>query len=228
MLRGRASLVEWDKSRYIQWKGTTLICNKWFEKPAYIDLNHQVETAAHFIYLQTSTFSSFCCLISAFVRGVVVSSCCANVWLGRAVVYVCQQSREEGGGGYRTPCPVWNMRVGDPRSPFPVFTLSASGSLVIPALLKHLMKARPQINVCAVLFFLWGSNEVLYPPVPLLHSLSLLFCLIPVCFWDATREVIVSGLYYGSLKIGLGHLKGQWELLFFKKSKFLPDIGEET
>lgn len=92
----------------------------------------------------------------AMWRGVVVSRRCTNVWLGRLVVYVCQQNRERGeeGGGalYGTTGPGWNMRAGDPRSPFPVSALSAS-CLVISALLKHPMKALPQINVCASLFF---------------------------------------------------------------------------
>lgn len=132
-----------------------------------------------------------------------------SAWRGLWTLHVSSMGVGGRVAGHETPCPHWNMRAGDPRSPFPVSTLSASCS-VISVLLKHLMKASPQINVCASLFFMrlkWGT--ILPSPsfiLFLLHS--------SVCFWDATREVTVSGLYYGSIKSGLGRLRGQWLCLF--------------
>lgn len=59
-----------------------------------------------------------------------------------------------GGGGVMGPLVPAEIRAqGDPRSPFPVSILSASCS-VISALLKLLMKAVPQINVCVSMFFM--------------------------------------------------------------------------
>lgn len=64
--------------------------------------NPQVDTSIYTFYVPA--FTSFCCWmchISALWRAVVVSRRCTNVWLGRVVVYVCQQNRERGkeGGG---------------------------------------------------------------------------------------------------------------------------------
>lgn len=102
-------------------------------------------------------------------------------WGGLWSMYVSRTERgvrREGGALYGTTGPGWNMRAGDPRSPFPVSTLSAS-CLVISALLKHPMKALPQINVCASLFFT-GLKWLTLSARPSPSFPFLFFCSIPV------------------------------------------------
>lgn len=186
----------------------------------------------HVLYTYTlRLFALFCCWmchISALWRGVVVSRRCTNVWLGRVVVCVCQQNRKRSGGGGAWDH--WSQLKHESRRPtLPISCLHFISILVsvISMLLKHPMKALPQINVCASLFFMglkWGTSSACPLHSPLFSFFAPFLCLL----WDATREVIVSGLHYGSLKISLGRLKGQCFFLFFLRNKLLQDIRDRA
>lgn len=120
-----------------------------------------------FIYtFYVPAFASFCCWIchiSTLWRGVVVSRRCTNVWSGRVVVFVCQQNRERGKEGGGQVWDRWSRLKHESRRPtLPISCLHFISILlsVISVLLKHPMKALPQINVCASLFFMglkWGT-----------------------------------------------------------------------
>lgn len=118
------------------------------------------------------------CHISALWTGLVVSRRCTNVWSGRVVVYVCQQNRKRGEEGGRG-AGMGPLKHESRRPMLPISCLHFISILlsVISALLKHPMKALPQINVCASLFFMglkWGTLSA-RPP-----SFIPFFCSIPV------------------------------------------------
>lgn len=168
------------------------------------------------------------CHVSALWRGVVVSRRCTNVWLGRVVVYVCQQNREKGkGGGMGTlvPSETWEQETHAPHFLSPLYQhLALCYFCALKASDESL--ATDKCLYLLVFFFFMGLNSETLSFHP--HSFILIFAPFLCLLWDATREVIVSGLHYGSLKMGLGHLKGQCLFLFFKRNTVLLDIRKKA
>lgn len=150
--------------------GTVFICNKSFCKPAYMLWSGDIHIRVLCTCRLKRLLHFCCCHISALWRGVVVSRRCTNVWLGRVVVYVCQQNRErgeEGKGGRYGTTETWEQETHAPHFLSPLYQHLALCFFL--ALLKHPMKALPQINVCASLFFMglkWGTSSARPAPTP--------------------------------------------------------------
>lgn len=111
----------------------------------------------------------------------MVSRRCTNVWLGRVVVYVCQQNRGRGGG-------VWDHRSWlkhESRRPtLPISCLHFISILlsVISVLLKHLVE-RLATDKCLFLLVLYGAQmrDFIRPLPPwFILSFFFFFCSIPV------------------------------------------------
>lgn len=154
------------------------------------------------MYLQTEAFTSFCCWmchISALWRAVVVSRRCTNVWLGRVVVYVCQQNRErgkEGGGagmGPQVPAETWEQETHALHFLSPLYQhLALCYFCALKASDESLATDK---CLCFLVFYGAQMRDFICLPF---------FCAPFLClFWDATREVIGSGLHYGSFEMGL-------------------------
>lgn len=150
----------------------------------------------------------------------------AALMSGRGGLWSMYVSRTETGGRGRWGAggQVWDhwsrLKHESRRPTLPISCLHFISILlsVISALLKHPMKALPQINVCASLFFMglkWGPLSARPPPHPpsLIHSLfSLHSC---VCF-EMPQEKLQPLVYITvPLEMGLGRLKGQCLFLFF-------------
>lgn len=137
-------------------------------------------------------------------------------WGGLWSMYVSRTERRvEGGGmGPLVPSETWEQETHAPHFLAPLYqhlalcyfcTVKASDeSLATDKCLYRL--------VFLFVFFYVPQFRHVTRPTP---SFILIFAPFPCLLWDATREVIVSGLHYGSLKMGLGHLKGQCLFLFF-------------
>lgn len=140
--------------------------------------------------------------------------------LGRVVVYVCQQNRERGeeggswGMGPLVPSETWEQETHAPHFLSPLYQHLA---LCYFCSLKASDES-PATDKCLcllVFFFFYGAQmrDFVCPPSSFILVFASFLCLL----WDATREVIDSGLHYGSLKMGLGPPKRTMLVLVLKK-----------
>lgn len=133
----------------------------------------------HFMYLQTESFTSYFvaeCVtsLSCEVRRWFPDAALMSDWGGLWFMYVSRTERG-GWGGREGGGQVWDhwsrLKHESWRPTLPISCLHFISILlsVIPALLKHPMKASPQIHVCASLFFMglkWGTLSASPPPPP--------------------------------------------------------------
>lgn len=154
------------------------------------------------------------CHIFAMWRGVVVSRRCTNVWLGRLVVYVCQQNSERGeeGGG---PCmgPLVLAETWEQETHAPHFLSPLYQHLAL-CYFCSLKASDESLATDKCLCFLWASNDWLYPPAPLLHSL---FCSIPVSALRCHKRSYSLWFTLRLLRDGLGTPERTMRLLVLLK-----------
>lgn len=140
------------------------------------------------MYLQTEAFTSFCCWmchISALWGALVVSRRCTNAWLGRVVVFVCQQNRERreergwGGAGMGPLAETWEQETHAPHFLSPLYQhLALCYFCALKASDESLATDK-----CLCLLVFYGAQMrdfiCLPPPLSLFPSFSF-FCSIPV------------------------------------------------